>query len=322
MVRVKLGAGPGPAPTRAFMYAGGQDRHFNGRQLGRTSAENWIRNGDFESWYATSRPDAWGFTSGGGSCARNVNRYFGNYCARITKASTDANPDLLWFSLTNRYTLAVLNAMRGPFTFSCWLNTSNADHLRLYFYDGVSYQYSEHHSGSGDWERLWMSFAFDSTATLAEVGIEIAVPDTGTWYGYIDAAMLNYGHVPLPWTENHNDRAPICQDYDEDGTLHKIRGAMRCIPFQVTGTTVGGAATEFITVTLPYACQQIVHVSLNINNYTGNWPRLKIDAYNYTTTTFDILIQGIAMNVQAAEDYVFDGVIWCIGWNDTTQQWI
>jgi len=247
-------------------------------------------------------------------------KQWGKYGCSIGKCSTDGDVTRIYQRMTK---LGVgVHMEEKYYTFSMDCKTSTADQVRLFYYDGSTYTYSNYHTGGGTWESLMLSFENDSTASELRIGVEFSeVVSAPVVYDYIDCAMLVRGINPTDFDEHPLDRTVICQDWDEDGTDIPIRGANRVIPFEMSGTTTGGSATETAAYTLTHGCRQILHVSLNFYSYTGTIGRTKIDANNFSTTGFDVVIQGVAMNVEASKDFVITGVIWCVGWDDDNEQY-
>jgi len=317
------------SPARDFSFAGGIDKNYTGRQLAFTGQANLVRNGAFESWSqgTTGRPDAWGVNAYGVYARESGTVYFGEHCLKITKTSTDGGASQIQQSVRNQ--VDITQAMGKTFTMSAMLylksstGSGTPGETYLYFYDGTNFKYSRAYDVANweTWQEIYHTFTVPTTATDFRVGIEANEPGIIDMYHYVDCVNLAWGSTAGRFMEHPNDRSVICQDWDDDGTHTEVRGAMRTIPFKVTGTTTGGSASEYITYVLTYGCSQILHVSLNFYSYTGTISRVKLRATNYTTTGFDLYFDGIATNIEVAKDYVIDGCIWCIGWDANGEQW-
>lgn len=278
--------------------------------LKQMTRENMCRNGMFLSWsQSSSRPDAWG-TSGSGTISKeSANVFWGKYAVKIDLANIDTQTKL--YTLPKRMGTDSGSADR-VFTFTMMVKTSNADSFRLYMNDGVTTTYSPYHAGDGEWHRLWVTKVFDSSSSAFQIGIESVTGSPQT--AYVDSAMCTRGPNPFEYNESPQDRSPITQTWEDNGSETPLIGCCRIIPFETSGTLTGGARTETVAYTIGYNARAILHVSLNLYAFGGNIYDTKIDANNFAGTGFDIIFQGISGNL-GADSYTITGVIYAVDWN-------
>lgn len=128
--------------------------------LGGIGAVNVIPNDDDQIWVAgdAAAPTGEVLAGTGAAVARcgtglaDTNRKIGDFCARLTRGTTDASLThtlLSGGSFTRAEFLQGLYAAAG-----CWVLCSTANAARIAVYDGVGYSYSSYHSGGGTWEWL------------------------------------------------------------------------------------------------------------------------------------------------------------------------
>jgi len=81
-------------------------------------------------------------------------------------------------------------------TIGAWVLTNTANHAHVYIGDDVSgAQYSDYHTGGGDWEWLELTFVIDEAATRVLFGFYSAVAGDvdGTTIVYVSQPMLVFG---------------------------------------------------------------------------------------------------------------------------------
>ena len=326
-----LPSGGGSSPERYFAFAGGRDKNYSAHYLAGTGYVNMVRNGSFESWSqatamaAGTRPDAWE-TNTTGLFGRTTTRHWGQYGCKIQKKSTDGAVSRIFQTIKPFPTVAMMYQDSGKvFSWSVGCKTSRgAGTMVPYAYDGTNYIYGRPYTGSDDWEELTQAICFDSTATDFKVGVEVAEETASLVQDYhIDCTMLVWGRANTQWSENPLDRGVICQEWDEDGTHTPIRGAMRVIPFEDSGTTAGGATSEVLaTYAMRYGCRQVTYAGANLYSLAANHEKHIVWTDNYTTTGFDInLGRPDGTNITASMAWTVTGVIYAIGWDDPTEQY-
>ena len=288
--------------------------------------QNLARNSAFLSWSQGSsvRPDCWYFEANDGVISQESTityRRWGKYSAKISKDTTDSGVSRLYHNMETLGINALMDELY--YTFSISLKCSTADFVRVFYYDGSSYTYTEYHSGGGGWETLVLSLEHTSGATDFQIGIECAIPSGAAAIAYADCAMFTKGLIAWAWEENALDRGVICQDWDEDGTDKRLAGCLRIIPFEKTGTTTGGAATETAaSMVLLYGCRQIIDVSLNLYSFATNPELYQVWANNFSTTGFDIILgRTDGSNIVASQAWTITGHILAIGWDDPREQY-
>jgi len=317
---------PGQLGHRDYSYDGGRDKWFTPNFIADTANITLIRNGSLESWSQGSTaglPDAWEWNSVG-TLDRTTTAYWGQYSMRVTKIVGDGNVTRVWQSVKHN---PVADNIKGrPFTVCLWAKTDQGEGtITPYIYDGTDRKYGLSYSGSGEWEELWGTFRCPPGASPTSWDVGVQIEETASEenvYYYISAVTFSWGLVPLKYAEHYNDRAPICQHWLDDGTRVEVRGAMRAIPYMAEHTTVGGARSESFSVTMAYGCKEIIHVDTNIRSSTTTASLCTSRAHTYTTTGFQIEVgTTTGGDMPAAKDFVIDGVIWCIGWDDEEEQW-
>ncbi len=85
---------------------------------------------------------------------------------------------------------------RRPVTIGAWVLTNQASHARVYIGDDVSgAQYSDYHTGGGDWEWLELTFTIDEAATRVLSGFYCALAGDvdGTTIVYVSQPMWVFG---------------------------------------------------------------------------------------------------------------------------------
>ena len=302
-----------------------------------------LRNGGFESWSQgqSARPDAWQVTSNGMTYIRSLSEYHGGYCIKITKHEDDGD-----LNVTRRIYMqpgviqpGILNAsiyhapcydqvyqtMTGllgdmvdeePFTLSGMVKTDTAGHARLFMYDGFMTKYSAWHSGSDEWEPLWVSHQLGGDASRLVVGLQVD-PITGSDVdSYFDCIQLVTGYVPHRYQENPDERGVICQSWHNNGINVPVRGAMRAIPFKVTGTTAANPTVH--NYTLQYGCRAVCDVTTNLYTFAGDYRLVNVRAANFSATGFSIYIHYYGSMGSWA--YTVTGTAHLVGWDDPSEQ--
>lgn len=328
MAREILSKPGGGSPARIFGYAGGVDKFYRGWQLARTGPTNMLRNCTFESWAQgggpTGRPDCWDWNSVGNLAQEGTTRFWGTYGLRVDKTSSDGAVTRVYQIFKQRPMPAGGWAGEKVFTFSVWCKTDQGSTARPFFYDGTNYKYGPYYTGGDEWQELKTSYMFHSSATTMDCGVEVDETASGTTVSwYFGCAQLVWGQAAYHWAENPEDRCLICQDWDDEGSHTEARGCMRAIPFSYSGTTTGGSGSELVqSVTLTYGCGYIIHVSTNLYSYTGAAPAYHQSwATNYSTTGFDLYLGRTDRgNIAASEDWVIDGCVFCLGWDNRVEQ--
>jgi len=129
------------------------------QQGGTQNPTNLVYNGNFENWAAgtSTVPDGW--TSGGGSFARESGTIkIGTYsCKLFTSSSTmsqriDAEKGIAYWQ-------------GRTVTMSCWVYASAASNAKLGLYDGQTYTFSDYHTGNSTWQLLKISKTLAANAT-------------------------------------------------------------------------------------------------------------------------------------------------------------
>lgn len=147
---------------------------------------NWLLNGGFEDWAASTIPDYWAALAGGDSIAANTavaNRKYGAKSAYITAAATGG------INQTTTQSKRLFDLAGKSVTFKAWVKTALTD-VRLYIYDGTTKTYSGYHTGGNTFELL------EVTATIRAEPSQVAFAIISTAGGilYADQARV-YGHA-------------------------------------------------------------------------------------------------------------------------------
>lgn len=154
--------------------------------------ENFLKNGDFESWSGGTSvsPDGWTLTGTGAITSRNVTNVQRGL-ASIDFANGASNAADLGQSITISSTQNT--QLRGrTFTFSCWIRLANAGRVFLRLDDGVGTTDSPFIAESDSRFRQYsVTRQISSTATKIEASIEITSGPVITIQ--IDAAILSEG---------------------------------------------------------------------------------------------------------------------------------
>ena len=341
---IKQYGGPGQ-PQRFFSFGGGKDNFFPVPLIVQTSYENMLRNGSFESWPTgvSARPGAWWLTSNGGTVTRSTSEWHGRYALQMVKHEGDGELNMsggghmqhgiIHPGILNppRYTPPcydqVYQDIYGKvgdlhdgsiWTLSGMASADTARHVRLFAYDDEEYRYSDYHTGSDDWEHLWVSFMPLSGSSRMRVGAQFE-PITGSDVTtLLDGMMLVRGSVPHYYQDNQDEHNPICSGYNYLGSWLPLHGCYRHEAFRVSGTVSATPHTH--SYTLNTGCRAISHVSLNLYSFGGVYSRAFVRGANYSTTGFDIKLEYYGtMTVGWA--YVIDGVVSMLGWDDSTELW-
>jgi hypothetical protein len=139
--------------------------------LGAVGAKNLIVNDDDQIWVLGDdvAPTGSTLTGTGAASARcgtargDTERKVGDFCARLTRGTTDAaltETLLSGASFVRAEFLKSLYACGG-----CWVKCATANAARIGVYDGVGYTYSAYHTGGGTWEWLPVSRQINVAAT-------------------------------------------------------------------------------------------------------------------------------------------------------------
>lgn len=318
---IKLGTGPSSSPAKTFGFNPHDMRDFPPWHFSDSSYGNMVRNGDFESWSEgnAARADAWDWDSVG-TFTRSATYHRGAYSGLITKTSADGAVTRVYQEILNQVTSLTDEYV---WTLSAWVKVDEANHAKLFIYDGTNYMYSNVHTGSGSWERLWLTALCEDSAAEYDVGIECAEHvGVGNTETFIDEVMLSKGFIPQYFQEHPNDRSPICQTAYDDGSWEKLRGCVRYIPYDKSGTFTGGAQTETVAFTLDYGCRRIYDATVNFYACSMNWYDFELRTDNYSTTGFDIDFYRARANITAGGTYTVTGVICAVGWDDRAEQWL
>lgn len=128
--------------------------------IGGVGAVNLPGNDDFLIWPEgdSSAPALYTLAGTGATIARagtglgDSNRKVGDFCAKLTRGTTDLTLTQTLLSGT-AYTRA--DFIEGLYACSgAWVKCSTANAARLAVYDGAGYTYSSYHTGGGAWEWL------------------------------------------------------------------------------------------------------------------------------------------------------------------------
>lgn len=339
---IKQYQGPG-TPERFFQFAGGKDNYYPPYHIVDSSYGNLLRNPGFESWPdgVSFRPACWWLTSNGGTATRTTSEYQGAYALQMVKHEGDG--DLNWAYahypqygmigpgplVSPNYTPPcydwVYQDVKGhigdsydelPWTLSGLVKTDTAMHARLFCYDGVEIRYGDWHTGSDDWEMLWVTYKpLETRATMLRVGVEFG-PITGSDVTtLVDNMMFSQGMVPHLYQPNPDEHNPICAGFNYSGTWLPLHGCYRLETLYVTGTTSATPHTH--SYTLHTGCRYIMHVSLNLKAFAGNNALASLRAQNYSTSGFDIIIEYYG--TMGSWAYTIDGVVHFVGWDTSTE---
>jgi hypothetical protein len=157
---------------------------------------NLFYNGSMESWTAGTSvaPDGWTLTGAGATIAREATIVkHGSYSAAITRSGTNAV-----FGQTSFYTEIGLPYLKGrQLVIGAWVWASVANVAQVYLTTIASASTSIYHPGDSQWHFLTANIYIPDSAT--NVVAQILVLNTNTTV-YVDAAMLNYGVIPLPYS--------------------------------------------------------------------------------------------------------------------------
>jgi len=160
------------------------------------SFTNLLVNGDFESWSAgaSSASDNWVFI--GNTVAREDTEIkIGTHSCKLINIDT------------NTYVYQILSdyiRYRGQvMSLNVWAKCSTGNCARILITDGVANNYSDYHTGGGDWELLTTSSTIDASNDRLRLYCRCEVAGTG----YFDGAIFTEGLVcpafsPKPLSAN------------------------------------------------------------------------------------------------------------------------
>jgi hypothetical protein len=151
--------------------------HIHSRIKKYHRAGNWLKNGFFDKWTATSAPDSWTVTTT--TATQNTTAPYYRYNQSSLKTATAAGN----VKQTNTNNPR-LNELAGKnVTFRIKGYTGMASTLRIAIYDGITRTYSDFHDGDSSWD-------YDDTlkvsATIANEPTQIAFEI------YVDAIATTY----------------------------------------------------------------------------------------------------------------------------------
>ena len=146
---------------------------------------NWLRNGSFENWAASTYPDSW--TLSALTAAKNTTLPYYKHGIASMKLSTAAGN--MSQSASNLADLHRLAGKSVTFTIQGWCDTASC--LRLQIYDGTTTTSSDYHGGGSDWTKD--SEPLSVTATIADTPTEITfrvVLASAAGTAYVDDARV------------------------------------------------------------------------------------------------------------------------------------
>lgn len=154
------------------------------------SNDSLLKNGSFENWShgPLKKPD---FFEGGdnvfeGMVVREEKELrVGKYSARITGDNYNFTQNLSNFE----------DCKGKSLTCFAWVKTNVPDKYRIEIYDGLDYEFSNRHSGGGDWELLQANYAGNPLAKFLTVRV-IQAESAGKVDDvvYVDGAILVKGN--------------------------------------------------------------------------------------------------------------------------------
>jgi hypothetical protein len=123
--------------------------------------------------------------------------------------------------------------------------------------------------------------------------------------------QLTRGTTVPDFMENPIDRALICQEYDNNGTI-EIARSLRIVPFTVTFTLAGGAAFEAETLTIPaaYEGEEIISAWGNMYSSTGTTfyeVHVAFSAFAAGGNTFTVTCRDTDGGAHGGGDYTVKG---------------
>lgn len=202
--------------------------------LGGVGAVNLITNDDCQIWVAgdTAAPTGDVLAGTGAAVARcgtglaDTTRKIGDFCARLTRGTTDASLSqtlLSGASFIRAGFLPSLYAAAG-----CWVKCSTANAARIAVYDGVGYSYSSYHTGGGAWEWLavtrQINVAADQLVMLEKVdNAAVAAYFSGRTLLILDGDLDLTRYVPAPSVQG-------TFHFGFSGTIAVATAAGRAIP--------------------------------------------------------------------------------------------
>lgn len=313
--------------NRAWGYQGGKDKNFSVKNhMAVSPSHNLLRNGLFESWSqgTTGRPDGWA-TNAVGVFTRVPVRVWGQYALKITKVSGDGAVSRIEQSIENLANAAKYIGV--PITVTVKFKTDQGNAMiRPYLWDSVTgYQYGEFYHGADEWTEVWYTFSIVPGAAPTDVRVGVQVEQTASGSNvdfYVDQMAAYLGWMPYPFSEHPQDRAPISQGWDDDGTRTLLRGCQRIEAFKVSHTSVGGSVSDTFTYTLPYGCRQINSALAQVESANVSFvlTKMVVRCHTYTTTGFDITYSyADGANLPTGRPITFDGQIMLIGWDSNIE---
>jgi len=171
---------------------------------GTMNLENLAKNGAFDTWSGggSAAPDNWTLLGGGSVAQENGsgNVQEGTYSCKLTG---DANGNRIYQTIIATISDTQNTRWRGmDVTAGAWIKTTSGNTARLYFEDGVGYQYSDFHTGSGNWEWISVTFTIDASATELELSCSTA---NDAAPAYFDCIHLNIGTYGSAFRRHRSD---------------------------------------------------------------------------------------------------------------------
>jgi hypothetical protein len=190
---------------------------------------NLVTNGDFEDWSSgpSAAPDGWVLFGAGGAVERESTLIkVGEYSAKITYGTA---------TTYIKYIIPNPISLRGRIiTLGCWVKASSASRGRIQISDNINYQFSNYHSGSGDWEWISTSFTVGAAATAVHAKMMVYNADSvyydgailveGAYegaYPYVSEPLNNSVHT-FDFPPLLHDITFVWQDSDADGYKYQI----------------------------------------------------------------------------------------------------
>lgn len=165
--------------------------------LGGLGGVNLVRNDDFLNWVDGDAAAPEGYTAAGtgvavarcGTGLGDTNRKIGDFCAKLTRGTTDASLAQTILS-TTAFTRA--NFLIGRYAAGgAWVKCSTPNIARVAIYDGAGYEYSSYHTGGGSWEWLAVTRQINVAATQLQIIPQCNNSAVGAYFDGLSLAIVD-----------------------------------------------------------------------------------------------------------------------------------
>jgi hypothetical protein len=143
--------------------------------LGGLGGVNLVMNDDLLLWPDgdAAAPDGYTLAGTGAAVARcgtglgDTTRKIGDFCAKLTRGSTDAS---LAHTVLSATAFTRANFLIGRYAAGgAWVKCGTPNIARIAIYDGAGYAYSSYHTGGGTWEWLPVTRQINVAATQLQI---------------------------------------------------------------------------------------------------------------------------------------------------------